>query len=211
MENRTFAQLKTDRIHVAPRALELSSSGAQQRFIALWAPLEELSGRLQGLPTGLLRFWLQQPGGHIVITHLASGYNPGTQMLKRHVLHNVASISVSDLARDSLEALVPVGYLLNHLLGNCGAAEGAWLSEGGGASAALRAVGARVAELFALGYGFDEAAQADARTYLSRSLALYLYDVGALNVADPLLDKCLRSTLFSAAFWRSKKAQSLVA
>lgn len=206
---KAFAKLKMERMHVAPRALELSSPAVQQRFPVVWAPLEELLTRLQKLPAGLVRLWLAQPGGHVVITHLPSRYEPGSQQLKRQVLRNVAYVAVSDLARDSLEALVPVGHLLDHLLGSSGADDGRWLSEGGGIHPALREVGARVAALFPLGYGFDTAARSDARSYLARSLALYLHDRKALNVADPLMEKLLRSTLFSAAFWRSRTAQAV--
>jgi hypothetical protein len=205
MQSRTLASLKADRLHVAPRALELSPAAAQRRFTAAWAPLEELWSRLGLLPAGLARTWLLQPGGHVVITHLPSGYMPTMRLLKRHVLHNVAYVSVSDLARDSLDALVPVGCLLDHLLGCAGAEDGKRLSEGGGLNPALAQVGARVTELFELGYGFDAAARGDVRAYWARSLALYLHGRGALNVADPLMERLLRTTVLSATFWRSSK------
>lgn len=203
MGNRTFEQLKIDRVHVAPRALELSPRAAWQRFVHIWAPLTELLTQLQALPAGLVRFWLKQPGGHVVITHLPSRYEAGEQWLKHQALRNVAYVAVSDLAQGSLEALVPIGHLLDHLLGNAGTGEGPWLSEGGGVSPALRQVGMQVAELFPLGYGFDEAACSDARVYFARSLALYLHDRRTLNVRDPLMEKVLRTTLFSDAFWSS--------
>lgn len=202
MQNQALASLKVDRMHVAPRALELSPAAAQRRFMVVWAPLEELLSRLRPLPAGLVRTWLQQPGGHVVITHLPSSYEPAVRLLKRHALHNVAYVSVSDLARDSLDALVPVGHLLDHLLGCAGAEDGKWLSEGGSLNPALKRVGARVMELFELGYGFDEAARGDVRAYWARSLALYLHDRGALNVADPLMEKLLRTTVLAATFWR---------
>jgi hypothetical protein len=202
MDSQVLLQLKAERLHVAPRALDLSPTEAQQRFAHLWMPLEELSSRLKALPTGLVRFWLQQPTGHVVIIHLASRYEPGEHRLKHDVLRNVAFVGVSDLAQASLEALVPIGHWLDHLLGNAGADEGLWLSEGGGASPALHEVGARVAELFPLGHGFDAQACTDARTYFARSLALYWHDRRALNAADPLLERLLRTTLCAEAFWR---------
>jgi len=137
MHNQALSLLKVDRMHVAPRALELSPAAAQRRFNSVWAPLEELLSRLRPLPAGLVRFWLQQPGGHVIITHLPSSYEPGPRALKHHVLYNVACVSVSDLARDSLHALVPLGCLLDHLLGCGGVEDGKWLSEGGGLTPAL--------------------------------------------------------------------------
>jgi hypothetical protein len=203
MDSQAWAQLRLERMHVAPRVLDLAPPEVQRQFVHLWATLDELSVRLKELPTGLVRFWLQQPTGHVVITHLASHYEPGEYRLKHHVLSNVAFVGISDLAQGSLEALVPIGHWLDHLLGNAGAEEGPWLSQGGGASVALQEVGAHVTELFALGHGFDAQACRDARTYFARSLALYWHDRRALNAADPLLERLLRTTLCADAFWRS--------
>ena len=203
MDSQASARLKAERLHVAPRALDLSSPEVQRQFVHLWATLDELSSRLKGLPTGLVRFWLQQPTGHVVVTHLTSRYEPGEHRLKQHVLRNVAYVGISDLAPGSLEALVPVGHCLDHLLGSAGAEEGLWLSQGGGACRALQEVGARVAELFPLGHGFDAQACTDARTYFARSLALYWHDRRALNAADPLLERLLRTSLGADTFWRS--------
>jgi len=206
MRERVLQELKIERIHVAPRALDLASTPVRQRFPHLWAPMEALLGRLQPLPEGLVRFWLGQPGGHVVITHLSAYYDPGDYLLKQNLLHNIAHVGLSDLAEESLEALVPVGHLLDHLLGNGGQPEGLWLSEGGGVDPALRQVGTRIAALFPLGHGFDTLAQQDRRSYLARSLALYWHDRRALNMADPLLERLLRTTLFSEAFWRSRQS-----
>jgi hypothetical protein len=202
MDSQVLARLKADRIHVAPRVLDLSPPDVQRQFGHVWAPLEELSSRLKGLPSGLVRFWLQQPSGHVVVTHLASRYEPGEHQLKHYILQNVAYVGISDLAQGSLEALVPIAHWLDHLLGSAGAGEGLWLSDGGGASAALQRVGARMAELFPLGHGFDLPARTDAHTYFARSLALYWHDRRALNAADPLLERLLRTTLLADSFWR---------
>jgi hypothetical protein len=208
MKGQILVRLKVDRLHVAPRALELSPANTQRRFKHIWAPLDELLSQLRPLPAGLVRFWLDQPGGHIMITHLPSHYEPGEQAFKHGLLRNIAFLRLSELAEGSLEALVPLGHLLDHLLGNGGALEGLWLSEGGGIDPVLREVGGRVHKLFPLGYGFDEAACGDARTYFARSLALYLHDRRELNVADPQIERLLRTTVLSAAFWRSRKMRA---
>lgn len=205
MTEQGLERLKIDRLHVTARALELSPAAVQERFKHIWAPLDDLSRQLTVLPAGLVRFWLAQPGGHVVITHLPSRYEPGIQTLKRQVLHHVAYVRLSDLETATLEALVPIGHLLDHLLGSGGAMDEPWLSEGGGVNQRLRQVGQRVQALFPLGYGFDQAACADVRSYFARSLALYLHDRRALNVADPQIERLLQTTLFSDAFWRSLK------
>lgn len=208
MDKRILERLKVDRIHVAPRALELSPVKVQYRYPHLWAPLEELLDQLRVFPSGLACFWLQQPSGHIVLTHLPSDYVVGAQKLQQHVLHHVAYVRLSDLADNPLEALVPIGHLVDHLLGSAGSAEGPWLSEGGGVNPALQRVGASIVELFSLGYGFDAEACRNARTYFARSLALYLRDRRALNMADPLMEKLLRTTLLADVFWHGLEAKA---
>lgn len=208
MTGQILGRLKVDRLHVAPRALELSPAATQRRFKHIWAPLDLLLSLLRPLPGELVRFWLAQPGGHVVITHLPSHYEPGEQAFKRHHLRNIAFVRLFDLDEGALEALVPLGHLLDHLLGNGGTSEGLWLSQGGGVYPALREIGTRVRELFPLGYGFDKAACTDAQTYFARSLALYLHDRHALNVADPQIERLLRTTVLAEAFWRSQHTQA---
>ncbi len=195
-------RLKVDRVHVAPRAFELSSAPVRRRYSNMWEPVEDVATRLHSFPLGLVRFWLSQPGGHVVLTNLPSSYVGGELRLKHGPASNVACVGIADLAAGSPEALVPLGHLLDHLAGCGGAPEGQWLSEGGGISPDLVAVGMRVQKLFALGYGFDTAARRDERTYFARSLAMYLTDRRVLNVADPQIEKLFRTTLFSEGFWR---------
>ena len=137
----------------------------------------------------------------MVITHLASGYNEGVMLLKSGPVRNVAQVCLADLAGGSLEALVPLGRLLDHLSGSAGAPQGVRLSDGAGVSARLERLGGRIQRLYSLGHGFDELACQDAQSYFARSAALYLQDRRALNVADPLMEKLLRRTLFSQEFW----------
>jgi hypothetical protein len=203
-----FARLKVERMHIVPRALELSPVEVQRRFPHAWAPLEELVKQLRAFPAGLVHFWLEQPGGHVVLTHLPSRYVVGEQKLKGHPLHHVAYVRLSDLADGSLEALVPIGHLLDHLLSAAGGEEGLWFSEGGGMNRTLQGLGASIVALFALGYGFDTEACRDVRSYFARSFALYLHDRRALNVADPQMEKLLRTTLFAEAFWSRLKEKA---
>ena len=205
MQTKDWDHLKRERLHVAPRSLELASAAAQRRYGHIWAPLDDVLSWLKPLPAGLVRFWLGCPGGHLVLTHLPSRYDPGEHFLKRQPLRNVALVCLSDLVERPLESLVPVGHLLDHLLGCRGAEQGTWLSEGGGVDAPLRDLGKRVARLFPLGYGFDALARQQPRDYFARSLALYLQDRRLLNVADPQVEKLFRGTLLSEAFWASDR------
>jgi len=202
MTNQALQRLRVEKIHVAPRALELSPQAARQRFAAMWAPLEELLQRLSPIPPGLVRFWLDRPGGHVVITHRLSTYVPGRHVLGPSALVNVAFVSVGDLASGGPDSLVPIGHLLDHQLGNGGEAGGPWLSEGGGFTERLREVGRRVAGQFPLGHAFDVAASVNPRAYWARSVAQYLYNRSALNLADPLMERLLHSTVFAGDFWR---------
>lgn len=120
MKPHLLERLKMDRLHVAPRTLDLSPVHLRERFPNIWAPLEELARRLRPLPAGLMRYWLAQRGGHAIIVHHPSRYEVGEQPFGSQSLHNVAFVSLSDLASDSIEALVVVGNLLDHLLGSGG-------------------------------------------------------------------------------------------
>jgi hypothetical protein len=95
-----------------------------------------------------------------------------------------------------------IGHLIDHALGCGGEDAGPWLSEGGGVNSLWSQAGRRLSRLFTLDYGADEIARSGVRDYFAQSLALYCRDRERLNVADPCIDKWLRSTLWSAGFWR---------
>ena len=92
--------------------------------------------------------------------------------------------------------------MLDHFLGCLGQDRGVWLATGDGVTPVPPRVGQRIAQLFPLGNAADRLAAQDPRTYLARSAGLYLVDRRALNVADSLLERLLRATLFWDAFWR---------
>jgi hypothetical protein len=51
-----------------------------------------------------------------------------------------------------------------------------------------------------LGYGIDQVAREDVQCYFARSVAWHIHDRQRLNVADPLIEKLLRRSLFDAHF-----------
>jgi hypothetical protein len=117
-------------------------------------------------------------------------------------LRNVAFVAVEDLAHDNERPIHVIGHLIDHALGCGGEDAGLWLSEGEGVNTLWREAGQRLSQLYALGYGVDEIAQSGVRDYFAQSLAFFCRDRERLNVADPRIVKWLRSTLWSASFWR---------
>jgi len=200
---RVLDRIRVDRVHTAAQALELSSAAARSHFAHLWSPAEWVLRSLRLLPAGLQRYWLLQAGGHIVITHEPSQHVAGESVFNHQVLHNVAKVSAGDLVEAPLDAWASVGGMLDRLLGDTEPGHGLWLSDdGGGATTGLRNVGLRIQQLFELGYAFDDEAARHRRAYLARSLALYLIDRHHLNLRDPAMEKLLRGTILSNAFWR---------
>ena len=129
------------------------------------------------------------------------GYVPGVQLCGRRVLYGVAHVALADLAQRNKRPLVLVGYVLDHLLGCKGAADGVWLSDGGGITPRWQEVGGCLRDIVSLGYGSDESGDCDAHAYFAEGLAAYCHDRRQLNVADPLLERLLRRTVMSDSFW----------
>lgn len=193
------------KLHLVPGALARMPTAIGEHFDSPWAPVEALKRQLRPFPTGLLCFWVAQERGHVLIGPQDRGYMPGVQRCGQRMLAGVAHVALADLAMASSRPLVLVGGLLDHLLGCRGAADGAWLSDGGGITPRWQEVGRRVRELFALGYGQSEAAQHDPHAYFAEGLAAYWIDRRTLNVADPLLERLLRRTVMNDAFWAAEE------
>lgn len=188
-------RLKRERLHVEPGALEASPPRVQQHFAHAWAPADLLLERLSAWPVGLIAYWLGAPAGHVVLSAQPSAYLPAGLPWRGGGLPAVARVSLADLpgGRPALEA---VAQMLDHLLGSLGDPDGPRLSDGAGATPALRDVGRRLAELAALGYGPQEP-----HAYFAWAFAAYWLDRRALNAADPLAERLLRTTLCSDEFW----------
>jgi hypothetical protein len=199
---RTLTRAK---LHMLPGALAQVPATVSRRFASLWSPIEALAELLRPLPAGLLCFWAEQPRGHVLVGPRDGGYVPGPQQCGNRSLDCVAHVGLADLAADSSRPLLLVGHLLDHLLGCCGAADRAWLSEGGGISFRWQEVGRQVAELHSLGYGRSEMAQRDPRVYFAEGLAAWCRDRQALNVADPRLERLLARTVMSETYWAAEE------
>jgi hypothetical protein len=169
--------------------------------------MQALTEHVSCLPAPLLNHLLTYEGGFVAICAGQSRYVPGPGRLpagsgRFQQVHNVAFVSVEDLARDNERPLHVIGHLIDHHLGCAGELSLPWLSEGEGTMPSLRAAGERLPRLFALGYGADTIAQSSVRNYFAQSLALFCRDRQSLNVADPQIYKWLRSTLYDQAFWQ---------
>jgi hypothetical protein len=187
-----------------PDLLPRSAPWVRGVFDHAWAPMRALADQVRLLPNGLWDFLSSCPDGFVVISPNSSRYEPGLATVGRRQLRNVAFVSVEDLAEDNEQTLHIIGHLVDHYLGCAGEEQGMWLTDGGGLVPRWQEAGQRLHELFVLGYGVDEVAQANVRDYFARSLAWYCRERQALNVADPQIEKWLRSTLWDAGFWRAR-------
>lgn len=190
------------RARLMPGLLIQSPSWVRHAFEHDWAPMQALARQVKRLPAALADFLLDYSSGFVAISTAESRYVPGPVPLWGREVQNVAFVSVADLAGDNERPLHVIGHLVDHHLGCGGRLQGRWLSEGGGVTPAWQQAGERLPGLFALGYGVDEVARSGVRDYFARSLALYCRDRQRLNVADPQIEKWLRSTLWNKAFWQ---------
>ncbi len=191
------------KVSLAPRALASSPPAVRNRFESDWAPVNALARRLSCFPAGLLRFLTECDTGHIVLAARDFHYVEGEQTIGGRSLLNVAYVCIGDLADDSRRPWHVVAHLLDHLMGCGGQPGGDWLSDGGGLLPRWREVGKRIHRLFPLGYSPDEVAADDARDYFAQSVAWYCHDRQRLNVADPPMEKLLKTTIMNDAFWRT--------
>lgn len=190
-----------DKMHVEPRALQLAPARIARSYEHIWQPAELLMVELKALPLGLLRLWQQSTRGHLIFTHRPSVYQPGPRSWHETTFEGVCDLSLTDLREDKRRALLAVFNLLDHLLGSDASQGGPWLSDGGGVTPALREVGARFTQIYALGYGREELGAETAHDYLAQTLWLYLHDARRLNVLDPLVYKLYHNTLMNERFW----------
>ena len=165
--------------------------------------LRTLMEQVRPLPAALLRWWAAHPRGHVVVAGDGRGYVPGPQTAGAYALDCVAWAGADALLAGDSSPLEAIAHLLDHLLGCHGEAEGAWLSEGGGIFPRWRETGARLQELFALGYGPTEETQTSPLAYFAWGFVLSLRDPRTLNITDPRLKRLLRTTLLDDHFWRS--------
>ncbi|HSJ53658.1 MAG TPA: hypothetical protein VLC52_07890 [Anaerolineae bacterium] len=192
------------RARMLPGSLAQSPPWVRDVFDHAWAPMTSLARQLAPLPAGLWPHLLGCEGGYLAVCNGPSRYEPGPARLRGRQVTNVAYVSIQDLAQENEQPLHVAGHLVDHHLGNGGAAEGAWLSEGGGLCPRWREAGERLARVFALGYGIDAVARSSLRDYFAQSLALYCRERQRLNVADPQVHKWLRTTLWDESFWQAE-------
>ncbi|MFO7916820.1 MAG: hypothetical protein R6V13_01925 [Anaerolineae bacterium] len=190
-----------DKMHVAPRAFELSPPSAQKRFEYALEATDVVLDLLRPFPTGLLRLWQDTPRGHVVVTHRPSVYRPGPQSWRDGHLESICCLSLSDLCEENRKAMVALFHLLDHIWGSRGVAGEPWLSDGGGITERLRRVGERFAKIQSLGYGHEELGVSSAHDYFAHGLWIYFQARQRLNVLDPLLEKLYRGTLLRENLW----------
>lgn len=195
-----------ERMHTDPQAIELAPIAVRQTFGSIWEPSEHMRGYLSLLPAGLLSLWLGQARGHLIFTHVPSGYHPGLHTWRGREFEGTCTICTTDLAQQPCTALIAVGDLIDHLLGSGLETDGAWLADGAGLTEGLREIAPRLARLHELGYATPHGVTDTTRSYFSRTFALYLTDSAGLNIMDPLVYRFFQHTLLSDAWWRGIQA-----
>jgi len=207
-KGQALRQLITEKMHVERQALRLSPAMVRRRYNHAWAAVQQLENVLRSCPEGLLRWWAESPRGHLILTHLPSRYAEGPQAVRGEMVENVAYICLNDLHRAPQIALRAVASLLDHLMGSYGAPKGRRLSAGTGVIPALEDVGQKVREYAALGYLEDVVEISDSQEYFEAAFSMYIANRRDLKVADPRIEKLLRTTILSEPFWR-RIAQAL--
>lgn len=192
-----------DKMHVEPRALELSPRAVRDSFEHIWEPADILMENLRGFPLGALRVWQNSARGHVVFTHRPSSYQTGPQPWRDTSIKSVVHLSLRDLRQSKRNAMLAFLHFLDHLLGSEAAKEEPWLSDGGGITPALREVGSRFLQIHDRGYGHNELGVSTTHDYFAHTLWLYLQDPRRLNVMDPQVYKLYRNTLMREDFWPS--------
>jgi hypothetical protein len=190
-----------DKMHVAPRAFELSPPSVQDHFEYALEATDLLLDDLRPFPMGLLSLWQDTHRGHVVITHRPSDYQPGPQPWRDGQLEGVCYLSLGDLCGKKKPAMVAVFHLLDHVWGSWGAGGEPWLSDGGGVTERLKRVGERFVKIHSLGYGHEEFGVSSAHDYFAHGLWMYFQARQRLNVLDPLLEKLYRGTLLRENLW----------
>ena len=211
MESELFASQRIflqNKIHVAEGAYARATRTVQQRFPSGWSAGIAIAGLLGALPETAIRWWAEQPNGHILLTADDDSYLFSAVVDGKN-LSAVACVPMNWLAADEPAALAVALRPLDHLLGCAGAAEGRWLSDGGGVTPHWQQIGAQIARLFPLGYGETEASRLDPHAFLAEGLAQAITDRQSLNTSNPKFERLLGSSLLSPTFWQRHCPQML--
>jgi hypothetical protein len=206
-KGRTLRALWRDKMHVEPRALELSVPAVRRRFDHVLAPADWAMRMLEPFPLGWLQIWQSNARGHLVFTHRESAYRPGAQPFRDSYLESVCYLRVADLIPTEGEGALPsamlyVLHLLDHLLGSHARLGEPMLSEGGGITPELTDVAERFQRIHALAYGHQALQVSRSEDYFAHTVRLFLVDSRRLNVLDPLVHRLYAQTLFNPAFWQ---------
>jgi hypothetical protein len=189
------------KIHVRTDALARSRGDVQERLSSSWQAAIEIAHQLRGLPEDAFFWWAEQPAGHILLTADERGYSRDPLEHAGDTLRGVAFVPLRQILYERTQAMISAILPLDHLLGCGGEADGRWLSEGGGIHPRWAKIGEQITQLFDLGYGLSEAGCRDPHHYLAEGLWTAIHDRRRLNLADPKLDRLLRSSLLSSPFW----------
>ncbi len=165
------------------------------------------------LPSTLLaRFVAHTTGYVLVVPHVPAGLRPrkscyveGDVYVEGRTFRNAVFLLGADLAGGWGVGQHEVAHLLDHLLGSDGRPEGAYLSEGGGATPSLQELGRELHRLYLSRPAGGYRDWIGPRGYLARSVQAYVIRPEELRDEDPAMYGFLDEVLLSEAFWKDEE------
>jgi hypothetical protein len=193
-KERTLHQAEeTNRIYIYPVVLRHSDRQIRARFTNVAAIRRELWHQLSDFPVTLLRFFVSQSRGQIVLTATGAEYNPKT---------TVAQIGIRYLADNTGVIQEEVTHLFDHLLGSNG--QGPRMSEGHGINRRVEQLGQQIKAWYDVKADdyYDRYAARNEREYLAQAVRKCLYMPDLLKANDVEMFVLVRDRFLNDSFWR---------
>lgn len=167
-----------------------------------WKLRRRLASFLSQLPPACLQEMTEAPGGFTIFWDGETGYHPGPWERHGCRAQGAALLDASAFLVDPKPALRALAGLLDHLLGSRCAWPARYISSGQPYSPRWRQFYHRLVAAQRLQYADDREARQSPEAYFRWAVAAYFDDAASLQATDPQAYRLLRSSLFSAAFWK---------
>ncbi|NPV07563.1 MAG: hypothetical protein HPY83_06310 [Anaerolineae bacterium] len=144
----------------------------------------------------------EAPGGFIIFWDGETVYHPGPWHHGDCEAQGVALLNARAFLEDPKPALRALAGLLDHFLGSRCTWPARYITSGQPYSPHWRQFYHRLVAAYQLQYADDAEARRSPQAYFRWAVAAYLDDALSLQATDPQAYRLLRSTLFSAPFWK---------